>query len=161
MQSISLVPVQHGEVIPFRGEGRWHHDIFEKCCDVGGHCFMAWCCSVFPLAQISEKHKFLGVRSTGFQTVLIIACVVSLIDLITHIFTRESTWLLGMFCAILCCQLRGVTRKVLQIKGSEFDDCLLSFFCTPCTIIQITGTLWKQPNDVPGCTIDERAAYVV
>ena len=52
-------------------------------------------------------------------------------------------------------------QVVLGIPGSQGDDCALSFFCTPCTIIQLVGTLWTNPKEVPGCSMDKAAAYVV
>jgi hypothetical protein len=53
--------LQRRELVPYPGEGRWHHDLMERCCDCGGDCAMAWLCAVFPLAQITERLKAMGI----------------------------------------------------------------------------------------------------
>jgi len=155
------IPVNQTGLIPYPNEGHWHTELCERACDCGGDCWMAWLCPVFPLAQAQERLKFLGVDKQGYQEVVLGALILCVLDLVISAMTKSESFSLPIFCGLVLCQLRGLVRAVLGIVGSQCDDCLLSFFCTPCTLIQLVGTLWVQPKQVPGCTFDQQAAYVV
>jgi len=48
---------QNRDLLPYPSEGRWHHDLMEKCCDFGGDCAMAWFCAVFPGELFVSTHE--------------------------------------------------------------------------------------------------------
>ena len=110
-QTLMMPGLQNHQLIPYPGEGRFHHDIFEKCCDCNGNCFMAWCCPIFPLAQMMERFKVLGVADNGgYHEVLVGAVIWSIVDLILTILTKSTSFFLIFFCGIIACQLRVATR---------------------------------------------------
>mmetsp|Transcript_30358 Transcript_30358/g.60813 ORF Transcript_30358/g.60813 Transcript_30358/m.60813 type:complete len:195 (+) Transcript_30358:47-631(+) len=160
--AVHMLVVQNADLLPYPGEGRWHHDIFERACDCGGDCLMAWCCALFPLAQIAEKHKKLGVNYHGFRGVAVSVLIVLVIELIFAVITRTVSFNgFHILTIVICFQLRAMTRKILGIDGSCCDDCVLSTFCTPCTVIQIVDSLWTTPKITPGCSFDARVAEIV
>jgi len=122
---------------------------------------MAWLCPIFPLAQIAERIKFWGVKPGGYHEVLVVACIIAIFDLLLLIFTGDGGSSMYFLCAILCCQLRGSAREALGIPGSGGDDCWHAFCCQPCTIIQMVGSMWVNPQQKPGCSVDKEVAYVV
>lgn len=152
---------QRRELLPYPGEGRWHHDLMERCCDCGGDCAMAWLCAVFPVAQIAERLKAMGIVKQGFNDVLFVAVLWMVADLLITAVTKEDSWTFPIYLSVVCCQLRGVVRTVLKIPGSAWDDCLVSLLCQPCVLLQMVGTLWASPKEAPGCSFDESSAFVV
>jgi Cys-rich protein (TIGR01571 family) len=157
-----MLVVQNSELLPYPGEGRWHHDIFDRMCDFGGDCWMAWLCTIFPLAQVAEKHKKLGVKSYGYSGIAMLCAVFLVVHVILTLATKGGAGVsFHALAVVICFQLRAMTRKILGIEGSCFDDCLLSTCCTPCTVIQMVDTLWENPKAVPGCSIGSAVAEVV
>jgi len=76
---------------------------------------------------------------------------------VSLVFLIESTRLASHVYILLCCfffvffvlvtfvlQLRGIVRALLGIPGSTGDDCLHSFFCSPCAITQMVTPRIKQ-----------------
>ena len=164
----SLPFVQNPAYLPFRGQGKWKHEIMERACDFGGDCGMAYFCPLFPLAQMSERIRLVlgnifGIKSEGdgYRRILITGVVWVLIDILITVLTGSSGLvpMLTIFCAMISCQLRGIIRQLHGIPGSKTDDCCLSFFCQPCTIMQMVGTLWANPKQVPGCSFDKSPAF--
>ena len=111
VRSLIMPGIQNNQLVPYPGEGRWHHDIFEKCCDCSNYCWMAWLCPVFPLAQMMERMKALGVTDGGgYREVLIGAVIWSMVDLMLTLLTKSSSYTLFVFCGIIACQLRVAMR---------------------------------------------------
>ena len=126
---VGYAVVNQAQLVPYLNEGKWHHELTERCCKGGGDCMMAWFCPVFPLAQIAERLKFWGVRPTGYNEVMFMAVLLFLLDLAITLLTGEGSSSMYILCVILCCQLRAATRLALGIPGNERDDCLLACFC--------------------------------
>ena len=55
----SLPFVQDATLLPYRGRGKWKHELCERAFDCGGDCGMAWFCPLFPLAQMSERIRYI------------------------------------------------------------------------------------------------------
>jgi len=163
MMGLMQLPVSHRELIPYPEEGAWHHELCERCCDCGRDCWMAWLCPIFPLAQIAERFVHFGIleKNGGYNLIMVMAAVWIFIDLLLAVAGGGGSCTLLLLCGLICFQMRVVTRATLGIAGSKCDDCLLSFFCNPCTVIQMVGTLWAAPKQVPGCSIGKGPAYAV
>lgn len=69
--------------------------------------------------------------------------------------------LYALWAVIVLCQLRGIVRNFLNIAGNALEDGALSFFCAPCTIIQLVNQLWNHPHVVPGCDISPKPVHLV
>lgn len=150
LQPESLPFIQNANLLPYRGRGKWKHDIMERACDFGGDCGMAYFCPLFPLAQIAERIRFVignvfGIENDGdgYTRVLIGGVVWIVIDILITCITGSSSVIpaLTIFCAMISCQMRGIIRALHGIPGSKTDDCCLSFFCQPCAIMRKTRAI--------------------
>lgn len=53
--------VLSNSLLPYPDEGKWHHELFERCCSCGSDCWLAWCCPCVTVAQIVSKANALGI----------------------------------------------------------------------------------------------------
>jgi hypothetical protein len=67
--------LEASQLIPYPGEEKWHHDIFDRCCSCGGDCWLAWCCPCVTLAHIVSKLNALGSNYCLSFNVIIIVLV--------------------------------------------------------------------------------------
>lgn len=153
---ISLLP-------PAKLQGMWNYGFCDRCCSCDGTCAMAWLCSCIPVAQMAEKMKRVGFPSCGggFQTVVSTVIMFVIIEIIVYVSLGIDLHMAEIFLFVVLCQLRGIVRNVFQIPGSGCEDCVVSYFCAPCTITQLAGQLWSDPTQNPGCTCDDSPAGVV
>jgi Cys-rich protein (TIGR01571 family) len=67
----------------------------------------------------------------------------------------------NLFIIVVAFQCRQLVRERLNIVGNCCEDCMCAFFCTPCTLTQMVGTLWKNPDVQPGCDWNDSSSQVV
>jgi Cys-rich protein (TIGR01571 family) len=149
-------------LLPYPRENRWHNSEFERCCACGGECCLAWCVPCVGMAHISSKLAALErPYCMKFWHIISVAMVLFVLDIIIEATVGGSSELLRIFIVVVTFQLRGLVRERLNIPGNCCVDCLCACFCTPCVITQMNGTLWRNPEKEPGCSVDDRMAYVV
>ena len=54
--------------------------------------------------------------------------------------------------------LRRAIRIRSNIPGDDCNDCCVSWWCSVCSLTQIVGQLWSNPDVNPGCNCSEDAA---
>lgn len=142
--------------------GRWKFDIFDfgRCFSCKGDCLMAWCCQCFPVAQIAGKLMKRGVPSSqacgGYYVVLPIFFVAIILDMVFSAMNIPFSYFRVIVACVFLTFLRGALRKQNSIPGSSVEDCLYSWCCSPCTITQMVGQMWKVPDRHPGCEFDDK-----
>mmetsp|Transcript_83681 Transcript_83681/g.167602 ORF Transcript_83681/g.167602 Transcript_83681/m.167602 type:complete len:192 (+) Transcript_83681:95-670(+) len=146
----------------------WHFDLFGQCCRCTGDCCVAWFCPCFALGQVARKLANNGVPTGGwyYRNIVFWGIVWILIDSIIasgddKAWRKSTSGFYSLFCVIVMTRLRGSVRARYNIQGSCFADCLLSWWCAPCTLTQMVGQLWIQPEVTPGCDISEGPAFLV
>jgi Cys-rich protein (TIGR01571 family) len=151
------VPVGGDEtLIPYPGENKFHHEPCDRCCEFGGDCCLAWWAPCFSLAHVSAKLKALGDPFfMDFNVIMVIGLIMLVVDVfigggVSHIYS-----------IVLAFLLRSAVRKRLSIEGNVVSDCCCAFWCLPCVVTQINGTLWRTPADKPGCNCGDHFAHIV
>mmetsp|Transcript_24978 Transcript_24978/g.29518 ORF Transcript_24978/g.29518 Transcript_24978/m.29518 type:complete len:185 (+) Transcript_24978:106-660(+) len=155
-------------VLPYPGEHKWHHGIFSRCCSCGGDCWLAWCCPCVSLAQISSKVGAIDGEPycLSFNMILGIGIFLYCLSLLFgSIYPSMDSFFtpFNIFNFVVCFQLRRIVRIKLKIVPNDgcCVDCLCSYFCLPCVITQMMGTLWLKPHEVPDCTWNDSVATIV
>mmetsp|Transcript_10784 Transcript_10784/g.14059 ORF Transcript_10784/g.14059 Transcript_10784/m.14059 type:complete len:191 (+) Transcript_10784:72-644(+) len=161
---------QPESLIPYPDETNWHTSecACERCCACQGECWMAWCCSCFSLGHISSKLEALGQPCClKYSHIVMIGVALTIVDIILSVVmsrpgrpAMRQPRLAGLFFFFVTFQMRRAISRRLKFADNCCFDCLWSFFCTPCVITQMNGTLWKQPDDL-GCSCDDKFAQVV
>mmetsp|Transcript_14369 Transcript_14369/g.17085 ORF Transcript_14369/g.17085 Transcript_14369/m.17085 type:complete len:209 (+) Transcript_14369:96-722(+) len=155
-------PQAQNTLIPYPEETNWHDSECDRCCTCQGDCCLAWFCGCFSLGHIASKLEALGEPyCLKFWHIVIFAIILSIVDMILTSITQSQTRLSGIFLFVVTFQLRRRITTKLNFPGSCCGDCLWSFFCAPCVITQMNGTLWSQPEVQPGCSCDDNFAQVV
>jgi len=133
-----------------------------------GDCCVAWFCPCFALGQVARKLANNGVPTGGwyYRNIVFWGIVWILIDSVIasgddKAWRKSTSGFYSLFCVIVMTRLRGSVRARYNIQGSCFADCLLSWWCAPCTLTQMVGQLWIQPEVTPGCDISEGPAFLV
>lgn len=118
------------------------------CCTVAcvPSCVMAYFCPCISLGQLSQK-----VDSLSFWAVVGIYLAITIVSIIISVTTGYNlNALQGLFLFVVCLIVRQRVRSHLSIPGDGCEDCACSFFCTCCTIAQMTRTVFNyQEGD--GC----------
>ena len=96
------------------------YSLFDCCSDCSS-CCNAWCCPCFVHYNVAEK--------TGDNPTL--CCLVSA-------FCCPFNW-------IITCYQRGTVRNQNGYRGSECDDCCVSYWCTCCALAQLNRE--TRPNN--------------
>ena len=102
----------------------------------------------------------MDTRSWNFKFIVYISVALFVVDLVMS-SAGAQTSLTKLFLAIAIWQLRTMLRKRQNIPGGNCEDCLISFFCSPCAVTQMVGQMWARPEQSPGCTFDESPAALV
>ena len=55
--------------------------------------------------------------------------------------------------------LRTKVRRLYNIAGTQFKDCVVSFCCMPCTITQLAYQIWDNPENIPGFDYSVNAVF--
>lgn len=144
-------------LLPFPNEHNFHHGVFDRICDCGGEWWLTTCCPCVSLAHISSRLRAIdpAVQVSSFNCILWTGVILFIIDRILN-SVGGGTNLLNLWVFIIACQLRGVTRHVLQMPQDAFGDCCCTFWCSCCAIQQMVGSLFPNPHEKPGCSwVDE------
>mmetsp|Transcript_19858 Transcript_19858/g.23592 ORF Transcript_19858/g.23592 Transcript_19858/m.23592 type:complete len:183 (-) Transcript_19858:81-629(-) len=159
-QTVNVVDATDS-LVAFPGANEWHDGECDRCCNCSGDCGLAWFLPCFSLAHISSKLDALDAPyCLKFWHIATLGILFWIIDMIFYSLNIQLQTL-NIFIFIVVFQLRGIVRQRLAIPGDCCMDCLWSFFCVPCAITQMNGTLWRQPENEPGCSCDDRYAQIV
>jgi Cys-rich protein (TIGR01571 family) len=113
------------------------------------------------LKQIASKMRSVGANyCLDFRSIVLAVCFLFILDVIWGGAMHSSYNIRGLFAFVVLFQLRGIVRRKHNIPGGDCNDCCVSFWCAPCAITQIVGQLWKNPEEVPGCSCNEDAAQL-
>mmetsp|Transcript_10159 Transcript_10159/g.12325 ORF Transcript_10159/g.12325 Transcript_10159/m.12325 type:complete len:181 (+) Transcript_10159:55-597(+) len=158
-----VVKEEEHSLLPYPDETKWHTSECDRCCTCTGDCWLAWCCSCFSLGHIASKLEALGQPyCLTYWHIVGIAIAFFILDtILQNSIVNFDFSFLRIFLIVVIFQLRGLVRQRLNIPGDCCSDCLWSFFCGPCVITQINGTLWKQPEIQPGCSCEDQFAKIV
>lgn len=140
--------------------GKWKADVFE-CLD-NRHCLLAWLCGLCYLPSIlgTVMNRLRG--QPGSHGLCVLLCVVFPVSYFLMRVPDSDPQMraLSVTCALvfqvaLCilyiasCLIRTRLRRRLAIEGDECEDCLLSWFCNCCVILQmhnqVDGTTTGRP----------------
>ena len=136
--------------------GTWRYTLCQRCCSCRGDCVAAWCqCGCFPLGQVADKlNTVFGSQNDpvlNYSVIVTVGVVLWILDAVLSSVLRSETDFALLWIIIIAFLLRGKIRQLRQIRGSCCEDCLTAFFCTPCSITQMVGEMWHDPNKMPGC----------
>ena len=106
---------------------------------------MAWCCPCFPLGQLSEKVNCLS--HTVVVSVTIIGMV--LFAIIAAVTGVSLNGIIAIFIIAVLTVVRGRVRDALNINGDTCEDCCCSFWCTCCTLAQLSRTVYNYRDGDP------------
>ena len=114
-------------------------NLFSEWCNPNGLCFMAWCCSCIPLAQITGRventeasPKGAQLRESKYKFVLIMSAVL----FVANMFVGANA--LWLFLLVIMYQARVKVRNLYGLARRPWHDCCVSCFCGPCSILQLT-----------------------
>eukprot|EP00616_Rhizochromulina_sp_CCMP1243_P010081 CAMPEP_0118981704 /NCGR_PEP_ID=MMETSP1173-20130426/31136_1 /TAXON_ID=1034831 /ORGANISM="Rhizochromulina marina cf, Strain CCMP1243" /LENGTH=205 /DNA_ID=CAMNT_0006932147 /DNA_START=72 /DNA_END=689 /DNA_ORIENTATION=+ len=155
-----------GDVMPPPLEGsqqEFNYTFCGRCCSCDTGCLMAWFCACFPVAQMLEKLKLAGMPlCMDYRSFLITWVVLLVVGVVLGILVGGGNFdFASLLLMVVLVQIRGSVRLRYGIPGNCCCDCLASFFCTPCTVTQLIGQMWSNPNDNPGCVCDQTPASIV
>jgi len=147
-----VAPTESGatSLFPYPNKKEWHSSLCERCFNCESYCWMAWFCSCVSVGQFAAKMNQAGYRTINFNTTIIVYMILFVLDGFLAIYGVDINPHY-IFLAVVLAQLRGLARKHLRIPGNGCEDGICSIFCMPCTITQMTTTLWARPSQVPGC----------
>ena len=135
--------------------GTWRYTLCQRCCSCTGDCVVAWLCPCVPLGQMADKlNTVFGSQNDpvlNYSVIVTVGVVLWILDAVLSSVLRSDTDFALLWIIIIAFLLRGKIRQLRQIRGSCCEDCLTAFFCTPCSITQMVGEMWHDPNKMPGC----------
>ncbi|OQR98937.1 PLAC8 family protein [Thraustotheca clavata] len=118
--------------------GKWEAGIFSCFDAVVPNCLMSCCCPCFSLAQTTHRLGIYAYNKVliayGLLWLTMILC--SVLAQVTIIFTIVQL-VLYVVAFYFCFQIRTKVRMLLQIPGTQLEDCLYSFFCGCCSLAQM------------------------
>ena len=139
---------------------KWNVDLFERCCSCTGNCWLTWLCFC-PIISVhsrsSNMHTIEGEHQRKKTFIASYSCVI--MCLLLTIFV--SPIFFQVFLLTLAIIARIQIRKFYNIEGNNLLDCCTGFWCTPCSIIQLSHQIWDNPEDIPGCDCGESSLHVI
>jgi len=140
-QGSPLLPGQTGiHGFEFSNVGEWRGNTCD-CCSIAccPATMMAWCCPCFPLGQLANK--FGVMEHWVVVTIILGGMIIAAIVATTTGIPLQG--LIGLFVFIMVFVIRGKARAKLNIPGDCCEDCCCSFFCTCCTLAQMSRTVYN------------------
>jgi hypothetical protein len=159
------------------GETEWHYDLFcscsphmcmqykccsnSNCCNCGVPCIQTFfapcgCCNNILLGHLSTKLEAAGVKlCIGFYGIIYVYVGLFVLQQILSYRLFGIVLPIGvapLFAIFVTIYLRGKMRRNIKLRGSAVNDCLSSFCCNGCVVMQMVGQAWKSP---PGCTLND------
>jgi len=134
--------------------------LFSEWCNPNGLCFMAWFCSCFPIAQIMGRvenaeasSKGAQLRDSKYKKVLAVSAVL----FVANVFMGTNA--LGLFLLVVLYQARVKVRDMYGLARRPWEDCCVSCFCGPCSVLQLAHQLWSRPDETPGWDVSSRPCH--
>jgi Cys-rich protein (TIGR01571 family) len=163
---------------PIQGEeddvmGRWREPLCE-CCEVccpSGMCCYGFFCTPIILAQVMTRLRLNAIGVRGQDSLRhhtfwwVLSFWILFLILFFGFITVEAVWIVvlcifGVYHTIASTNVRSTMRRRYNIHSEcciccdgVFDDCCTSFWCAPCSVIQMarhTHDIHKYPYD--GCS---------
>lgn len=148
---------------PAAETGRFNVGLFERCCDCTGRTCCSFATPCFPLAQILEKLVANGVAVPfGYNSFLAIyAFFVAITLTLSTVYNLPLFGMANAFQFVVLMLGRAAVRERYGIgdPGLSVEDCCAAWFCTPCSIIQLSHQLWRKPENL-GCDGGKRVAFI-
>jgi len=150
--------------LPYEGrEGNWNTEFCDPkaCCACNATWWSVICCGCFAIGQMCEKLRLSGhPTQLGYNSFVTMFFCLVILDIILGGFGIQ-TRLAGILGFAALISLRRRVRDVYGIEGGCCTDCLASFFCSPCTILQLVFQMWRNPERNPGCDMGPTQARIV
>ncbi|EQC24783.1 hypothetical protein SDRG_17323 [Saprolegnia diclina VS20] len=118
--------------------GKWEAGIFGCFSSFMPNCLMATCCPCVSLAQTTHR---LGLYS--YSKVLLVYGIIWVGMAVCSALANTSETISIVECVLFALgflmlfQIRTKVRTLLQIPGSQFEDCFYSLFCGCCALAQM------------------------
>lgn len=150
--------------IPYPDEPHWHDEEYARCCKCSGHCWCVWLCPCVFLAHIASKLTAMDRANPyclNFTTIIIIGVFLTLLDMFLALLGVDVNPHY-IFYSIVCLQLRQKISAILKFRKADgCKECLFTFFCLPCAMTQMFGTLWGVPEEKPGISWRDNFSQIV
>ncbi|EQC24785.1 hypothetical protein SDRG_17325 [Saprolegnia diclina VS20] len=131
--------------------GKWEAGIFSCFDALVPNCLMATCCPCVSLAQTTHRLGLYSYRRVlmAYGGLWICMMLCSVLAGVSSLFSIVQL-ALYVVAFVYLFQIRTKVRTLLQIPGTQAEDCLYSFFCGCCSLAQMATQ--AKSYDVGQCS---------